>query len=250
VGIIVGVVIIAAAAVALVYFLGRNDYGTRLEFNGGELYYTSEVTRAEADALGRFLIDTEFFDGEKKTVQLDKAEVVYLFRMVMKEEFRNDPEMIALAEDYALLMSAEVFNGAPLEIHFTDERLKTVRIAAQTVNLVTTTTTASGLGTRLEVFGAELYYTPNTTRAEADALGQFLIDTGFFDGTMKTVQLDKAGDVYQFRMVVLEEARGEPEMVTLAQEYARQMSTDVFRGSPVEVHFTDENMMTLEVVRP
>jgi hypothetical protein len=128
VGLIVGVVVLAAAAIALVLLLRGNDFGTKLEFNGGELYYTANATRAEADALGAFLIDTGFFDGTMKTVQLDTAGSVYQFRMVMREEYRDDPEMISLAEDYAVAMSEDVFGGAPVEIHFTDENLKTIRI--------------------------------------------------------------------------------------------------------------------------
>jgi hypothetical protein len=59
--------------------LGCNQYGTKLEFNGGELYYTNNVTEAETKKLGEYLVKEGFFDGVRKTVQLDESGATYQF---------------------------------------------------------------------------------------------------------------------------------------------------------------------------
>lgn len=105
-----------------------NNYGTLIEFNGGELYYTEFVTEAEANRLGEFLVETGYYDGIEKTVQITKDEGTYQFRMVSKEGAAEDPEFIELAGLYAQEMAEYVFNGAPVEVHFCDGRLKTLRV--------------------------------------------------------------------------------------------------------------------------
>lgn len=114
---------------ALLLFAGCiNNYGTKLEFNSGELYYTELVTEAQANQLGEFLIETGYFDGEVKTVQLTKIDGTFQFRMVSKDGVADDPEFIELASLYSQQMSEMVFNGAPVEVHFCDDHLKTLRV--------------------------------------------------------------------------------------------------------------------------
>ena len=118
-----------AAITTLLLFAGcLNNYGTKLEFNGGELYYTEAVTEAEANSLGEFMVESGYYDGEAKTVQIAKEDGTYQFRMVSKDGVAEDPEFIELAGLYALQISESVFNGAPVEVHFCDDHLKTLRI--------------------------------------------------------------------------------------------------------------------------
>ena len=77
-------------------FIGCGDHGTLLEFNGGELYYTPSVSEREAYRLGEYLVDSEFFNGELKTVQLDKTGNTYNFRMVIKKGIEKDEENIEI----------------------------------------------------------------------------------------------------------------------------------------------------------
>ncbi len=69
--------------VLLAVGLACSSYGTKLDFNGGELYYTDNVTEADAKKLGDYLVKSGFFGGRQVTVQLDKAGATYQFRMVV-----------------------------------------------------------------------------------------------------------------------------------------------------------------------
>lgn len=103
------------------------NYGEEKEYNGVQLFYTDAVTEAEADALGNYLITAEFADGEKKSVQLDKTNGNYLFRMVVKEGYESNDEFSVIAQAFAADLSTNVFNGSPVEVHLCDENLKTLR---------------------------------------------------------------------------------------------------------------------------
>ena len=121
----------AILALALVSFgmtSCTGSYGKKLEFNKGELYYTSNVTEEEAKKLGNFLVKEEFFNGDKKSVQLDKANGTYEFRMVTQKGKENDPQMADLAKAFAQQMSKDLFGGAETVVHLCDENLKTLKV--------------------------------------------------------------------------------------------------------------------------
>jgi hypothetical protein len=115
-------------AVMLCLVLGCSQHGTKLEINGGELYYTANVKANEAQALGDYLLEGNFFDGKRKSVQLDKSGSTYQFRMVVKPELRNDKSYRDTCKLVARELSANVFDDEPVEIHICDENFKTIRV--------------------------------------------------------------------------------------------------------------------------
>jgi hypothetical protein len=108
--------------------LGCNSYGTKLEYGKSELYYTKNVTEAEAKKLGDYLNKIKFFDGDGKSVQLDKPGDTYQFRMVIKEGLEKDEKYITGSKEAAVEISQNVFDGAKVEVHLCDNQLKTLRV--------------------------------------------------------------------------------------------------------------------------
>lgn len=117
-----------AMAILLAAGLACSNYGTKLDYNGGELYYTKNVTEGDAKKLGDYLVKEKFFDGAPKTVQLDKDGSTYQFRMVVQKEKQNDPATISLMKSFATEVSADVFGNAPVEVHVCDDQLKTLQV--------------------------------------------------------------------------------------------------------------------------
>ncbi|MDD2636666.1 MAG: hypothetical protein PHW82_14335, partial [Bacteroidales bacterium] len=109
-------------------FTSCTNYGTKLMFNETELYYTNDITESEAKDIGKYLQETGFTEGDKKTVQIAKDGDVYQFRMVVKEDFIDDDdyEQIALAFIYNL--SADVLENNPVKLHMCDENLETLKV--------------------------------------------------------------------------------------------------------------------------
>lgn len=114
--------------IASVILTNCADYGKEKNFNGVQLFYTSTITETEANSLGNYLIESEFADGERKTIQLNKSGNTYEFRMVVKKGIEQDPEYIELGKLMAAELSFEIFNGNQVDIHFCDESLKTLRV--------------------------------------------------------------------------------------------------------------------------
>ena len=42
--------------------------GTKIEFNGGDLFYTENVTETEAKKLGNYLVEQGFYYGKSKSI--------------------------------------------------------------------------------------------------------------------------------------------------------------------------------------
>src|SRR5919199_303783 len=107
---------------------GCNSKGTRLEYKGSELYYTKNVTEAEAKKLGDYLYKGGVFSDENKgTVQLDKSGDTYLVRMVVKEGMDKDENYQKLIPPFAKGVSKNVFNGAKVEVQLCDDKLNTLK---------------------------------------------------------------------------------------------------------------------------
>jgi hypothetical protein len=212
-------------------------YGTMLTFNNGELYYTENVTVDEANKLGEFLVETELFDGTRKTVQLDKQNGVYQFRVVVLPGYLDKPEMKTFFRVFGKDICSEVLAGQPLEIHMTDDFLKTKRV----IDIV------QSYGERLEFLAGELYYADGVTEAEAVALGEYLVKAEFYDDTPKTVQLKKRDSVVEFRFVIRDDLDPNDLPLSLLRTFAAELSEGVFESAPVEVHATDASLETLKI---
>jgi hypothetical protein len=110
---------------------GCSNYGTKLTYNKtNDLYYTGNVTKEEAQSLGDYLVEQEFFanDENARSVQLDKSGSTYQFRMVVKKGLEQDQSTINTAKIFAAELSKSVFNGKTVDIHFCDDSLKTLKV--------------------------------------------------------------------------------------------------------------------------
>ncbi|MFC1836971.1 hypothetical protein ACFL2Q_19995, partial [Thermodesulfobacteriota bacterium] len=205
-------------------------------FKEGELFYTKAVDSEEASKLGAYLVQDEFFDGNPKSVFVDKRGVTYRFRSVVKKGIHKDEKYVALFELMAGRLSANVFNGSPVRVLLSDGSLQTLR-------------TIGPLSGELSN-GGELFYTPAISSREATKLAKQLVADGFFDGTPKTVKIDKSDKGFQFYLVVEKEKQSDAEFAALAELMGAQLSKDVFEGKPVEMHLCDSTLTSRKKVGP
>lgn len=114
---------------SIVILSACSTYGEKLTFNGTEVYYTSQVTQQEAEKLGKFLIDSEFADGNRKSVQLTKDEATgnFVFRMVTKKEAVDNKVYEVLFKAVAIQISDSVFNKQPVDFEVCNASFKTLK---------------------------------------------------------------------------------------------------------------------------
>ena len=103
-------------------------------------------------------------------------------------------------------------------------------------------------GKEKEFNGVQLFYTSSISDSEATSLGNYLIKSEFADGEYKTVQINKSGNTYEFKMVVKKGIEQDQEYCNLGKLMAAEISSEVFNGMQVDVHFCDEKLETLKVL--
>ncbi len=214
-----------------------NNLGDEKTYNGVELYHTKSVTDAEAGKLGDYLVSSQFADGKTKTVQLTKSGNIYQFNFVVKDGADKDTSIAKSTKLFASMLSAQVFNGAKVEIHMCDEYMKSLKVFA-----------SDDLGKEKDFNGVQLFYTKDITVAQVDSLGNYLVSAKFANGKGKTVQITKKENTYQFRFVVKQGIDKDPDYLKNAKIFASDLSAHVFGNSPVEVDLCDAYLTTLAVV--
>ncbi|MFI5159814.1 MAG: hypothetical protein ACHQHN_00985 [Sphingobacteriales bacterium] len=229
--------LLTTGALLLIIAQGCTNFGKEKDFNGVQLYHTSAITDAQADSLGKFLVDQKFADGSAKSVQITKAGNTYQFRFVVKEGLENDKETIKSINAFANSLSVGVFGHAPVEIDMCDKYLKTKRafpfVDFGDLNIVEAT---------------QLYHTKDITSTEVNSLGDYLVKAKFANGVPKTVQLTKSGSTYQFRFVIKDGMDKDSAYLQTVKVFAGELSQNVFKGAPVEVHLCDDFLNTLVVI--
>ena len=117
-----------ALAVLLSVGLGCSQHGTKLETDGGNLYYTTNVTKIEAQDLLDYLVQENFYGGQNMFIQLDKSGSSYQFRLIVKPEYQNDKSYREACKLFAEELSSNVFNDASVEVHICDDNFETIRV--------------------------------------------------------------------------------------------------------------------------
>jgi hypothetical protein len=112
------------------FFLQSCDnYGDKLEFGKGELYYKAPVSKELANKLGNFLLESGFFGNENAvSVQLLKENDTYQFRMVVQEGKEKDESLTDVFKLFGSQISEAVLGGAKLEYHLCDKYFKTLKV--------------------------------------------------------------------------------------------------------------------------
>ena len=128
---------LAVAAVALVTLLIWDTlpsrHGSLQHFNDGDLYYTSRVTRAQVEKLGDYMTQVDYFNGERKTVQLTREGCTYQVRCVVKKGIDSDAEFISIFKASTAELPLQVFDGQPVETHLCADKLLTLRMVVKSL---------------------------------------------------------------------------------------------------------------------
>jgi hypothetical protein len=106
-------------------------FGTRIEIEQSEVYYTPAITEKEARKLVDYLVAAGALQGRDITIQLHREDAVYQFRMVVVEGAQNNPSTLEVMAGMADELSQEVFGNQPVEVHMCDPYLKTLKVVPQ-----------------------------------------------------------------------------------------------------------------------
>jgi WD40 repeat protein len=106
----------------------------------------------------------------------------------------------------------------------------------------------SAAGKMLEFNGGEIYYTRTVTEADVRKLGDYMVKQRIFEGTRKTMQLNKTGSTYEIRAVVKKGTENSAGFDDFFKTLVKELRDKIFKGSDVVVHLCDDKMKTLRVI--
>ena len=109
--------------------LSGKEHGDVIEFGNNEVFYIKPVKKEEAQKLGDFLTEMEFFSDENEaSVQLlhNNINANYEVRFVINEDLLTD-EVIAAFELYRIMIQRGVLDGKPTAVHLCNNRLVTIK---------------------------------------------------------------------------------------------------------------------------
>ncbi|RZN79048.1 MAG: hypothetical protein EVB11_12940 [Winogradskyella sp.] len=93
-----------------------------------QVLYTPNVTKTETLRLADFLIKENFSDSiNPKTIQLDKIDNVYLFRMVVKQGIADSESNSMILKLFGNSLSQNVFAGDSLRVQMCNSKMETIK---------------------------------------------------------------------------------------------------------------------------
>jgi hypothetical protein len=232
-GPIIAGVLAGAAAVFSVWYVVASGDGNRLAFERGELLYKDPVTQAEAQRVGEFLAQQQFFNAQNaSTAQLLKDKELYQLRFVVNPAL---VEGVLVNIQFGLLASTiaqTLLDGKPLEVTFNDPNLKPVKVVSPSA--------------RVEFGKSEVFYTHPITVDEARLVGQQLFETGYFSvDSRRSVHLGREEGTYQLRFIIDPSRANDGEIVAAFGELTAGIARQALGGKPVVVHLCDGEFRTL-----
>ena len=219
-------------------------HGKKLTFGKGEIYYKDGVTKAEATKVGKYLRKTGYFDDKKaKSVQVLKSGDTYQVKFVVKDPKGMKKEMKDQFRVLGGMISNYALNGAKLEVHLCDRRLKTkdkLEVAKSIGNF----------GQKLEFGRGEVYYQPPVEKPLAQKLGQHLLKHKFFNKEKrKSVQLTQKDAVYHLKIVVTKKNFA-PSLIQLMTGVGKNLAVNIFGGQKLKLSLCDASLNCFKTLGP
>ena len=225
------------------------NLGKKKVFNGTHVLYNNSVSEKEVDQLGAFLIKSQFTDGSKKDVVLDRKGDTYRFKLVFNKTLKLTDHWISTFESFANQISSEVFNHQPVDVHLLDDLYQSIKVLPfNPAHTQPKTIDPRSLGQKKIFNGTYLYHTPQVSEKLAETLGHYLNTSGFTDGNRKDVQIDYKDQTYLFRMVFNTKVPFNEDLKKQFIGFASRLSSSIFMNKPVDVHLTDIFFKTLHVI--
>lgn len=212
------------------------NFGEKKIFDGTEIYYKDGVTEEQADKLGKTLVASDFTDGKTKSVQFVKDGDIYVFKMVVKNQFLEDKSLENIFNIFPKELSG--YMDLPIDLHLCDEQFNTKRIYKLKDAFKTIMAKAT-----------EIRYSNKVMMSDVEKLKGFLIDYKFAgDKVEKTVEIDRENMTYIFKLVIPKNRLEDSVTLSYLTLLKGELSKKVFSRLPVKIHMCDELMNTLKVI--
>lgn len=121
------------------FYVTNNTFDTIKVYKGAEqsksvmalktqVRYTPNITKGQATKLANYLVEQKFAnDKDSKTVEIDKKDNIYLFKMVIQKEVIENKGSEPILKLFGSLLSDNVFQKDSLRVQMCDERFNVIK---------------------------------------------------------------------------------------------------------------------------
>ncbi|HEV7783514.1 MAG TPA: membrane lipoprotein lipid attachment site-containing protein [Chitinophagaceae bacterium] len=243
-------------------FAGCSNYGKKVPIEGtkGEILYKGDgVTERDAQKLGKFLKEQEYFDNvTAKSVQLLKTKDGdgYDLHFVVDEKKVKETE--GVENTFRLIgatISENVFGGKPVNVFLSDEKLKDLvtilydKKKAEELVAVPEEKKTEALDVKdwdHDKAGGVEFYWKGISDEESKTIADYIVQNGAFAGGTANIYMTKEGERFILRFPMIESARTDPAYIAEVGKVSQQIKDNVFANAPYSFYITDENMTTIK----
>jgi hypothetical protein len=240
-------------------FTACSNHGKKVTIDGtkGEVFYKGDgVTERDAQKLGNYLKEEEYFDNETaKSVQLMKSKEGYDLHFVVDE--KKAKETPGIDNTFRLIgaaISENVFSGKPVNVYLSDSKLKdfmTILYDEKKAKELLAgpddkTPPADATGWDEDKAGDVTFHWKGITDEESKAIADYIVKNGSFAGGTSHIYMTKEGGRFILRFPMIASARTDPSYVAEVDKVSRQIKDNVFADVPYSFYITDENMTTVK----
>jgi len=104
------------------------DVGKKIEVNGGDFYYTPNVTEGEVWKVVDVLTATGFYrEGGQTSAQLDRLNTIPHVRLIALEDAATSPAILDTVRPIAQRVSQQAFGGGKVVVDICNDQFVTVQ---------------------------------------------------------------------------------------------------------------------------
>ena len=124
--IIIGVLIFVFSAASFIYSAYIPEKS--LDYGKNHVYYTDNITKSQAENLGDYLKSEIFFSSDSEIdIKIDKQKDIYVFSMIVDDNYLTDEEFINAMKASSKLLSLKVFENNKVRIDLCNDRFKVLK---------------------------------------------------------------------------------------------------------------------------
>jgi rhomboid protease GluP len=211
----------------------------RVQRGGIEVFYGGGTTAAEADRLAAYLEKSWGQANDRATVKLDKSPAGWQMHMVVKPEHREDAETLAAIQIDVARVSRDVFDGAAVETHVCDERMRSVKVLPPRADV------RYGI-----VDGkAEVFFPEEANRSDAQRLAHYLREQIGERPTVISFKFARRGAAVEIYVIVDSSVLQDSAAVADLRQDRADIGKTLFPGQAVELHLCDPSFKSILVLR-
>ena len=213
-------------------FTACTGYGEKLEFDGTEVYYLDSVTKEEATQLGEFLVEGEFADDNRKSVQFSRDSHFnnLVFKMVVNPDIVDDPSYEYIFKTFTTELMEEF--GQTVDFHLANSVFETIKVYK-----------GEEQSKMLMALKTQILYTPKVKKETAQKLADYLVESDFSnDSDEKTIKLDRENDIYLFKMVVNPMILNDQSKQNIIRAFGELLESKVFPNDSLRVQLCNNRL--------